>query len=180
MSCEYGLGPDRPGVGRRHSGAVRCHPAATAATKQAQTATATQAQTATATAVATTAAADEDWRFDIAQTAGHTVVTEVAGEIDLRTGRGLRKRLLELADAGFGRIVIDFGEVRFCDASGLGVLVAVQNRLRPQGGHLVLARVRPAQRRLLRVAGLHGLFPLHDSVAAAVSAGQEPTAAPLG
>jgi anti-anti-sigma regulatory factor len=60
------------------------------------------------------------------------------------------------------------------------VLVAVQNRLRPQGGHLLLARVRPAQHRLLRVAGLHGLFAVHDSVADAVSADQEPTTAPLG
>jgi anti-anti-sigma factor len=169
MSCEYGLGPERTGVGLRHSGTVRCHPVATA-----------PAQTATDAAVAATATADEDWRFDIAQTAGRTVVTEVAGEIDLRTGRGLRKRLFELADAGFGRIVIDFAEVRFCDASGLGVLVAVQNRLRRQGGQLLLARVRPAQRRLLRVAGLNGLFPLHDSVAAAISAGREPTTAPLG
>jgi anti-anti-sigma factor len=98
------------------------------------------------------------------------VVTEVAGEIDLRTGAILRKRLFELTDAGFGFIIIDFDGVRFCDAAGLGVLVAVHNRLRDRGGAISLARVRPAQRRLFGVAGLDRLFALYDNVPDAVRA----------
>src|SRR4051812_3527755 len=50
------------------------------------------------------AAADpgpEGWRFDILQEGAGIVVTEVAGEIDLRTVGILRKRLFELTDAGF-------------------------------------------------------------------------------
>lgn len=166
MNREYGHRPGGSGAGRRHPGAVHCRPATvTEITKVA--------------AIAADARSDTEWRFDVVQTTGHTAVIEVTGEIDLRTGQILRTRLLELASAGFGRIIIDFVGVRFCDAAGLGVLVAVQNKLRPQGGRLVLARVRDAQRRLLRVAGLHHLFPLYDSVPDAVSADQKPTAAPL-
>jgi anti-anti-sigma factor len=101
---------------------------------------------------------ETQWRYDIRQVLDHTVVAEVAGEIDLRTGPILRKRLFELTDAGFSSIIIDFDGVRFCDAAGLGVLVAVHNRLRDRGGAISLARVRPAQRRLLEVAGLDRLF----------------------
>lgn len=136
------------------------------------------------------AAADpgpEDWRFDILQAGAGIVVTEVAGEIDLRTVGILRKRLLELTDAGFERIIIDFENVRFCDAAGLGALVAAQNRLRGLGaakggpaGAISLARVRPAQRRLLQVAGLDKAFVLYDSVPDAVRAQRDRTTAALG
>jgi anti-sigma B factor antagonist len=99
------------------------------------------------------------------------LVVEVSGEIDLRTADRLRNRLLELGRdlmaAGGGRLVVDFGEVAFCDATGLGSLVAVANELRARGGRLHLARVRPAQHRLLLVTGLERLIPVHETVAEA-------------
>lgn len=110
---------------------------------------------------------------------GDVIVAQVAGEIDLRTAETLRKRLLGLADAGFGRIVVDFGQVRFCDATGLGALVAVRNRLRGRDGDLSLARVRPPQLRIFRITGLHRLFALYDSVEEAVREGQAPSTSPL-
>lgn len=142
----------------------------------------------------------EGWRVDILQAGAGIVVTEVAGEIDLRTVEILRKRLFELIDAGFKRIIIDFENVRFCDAAGLGALVAAQNRLRarsdrrsgglggaasaaakagPAAGAISLTRMRPAQRRLLHVAGLGDAFALYDSVPEAVLAQQGPAAAHL-
>jgi anti-anti-sigma factor len=107
------------------------------------------------------------------------VVAEVAGEIDLRTAETLRTRLLGLAEAGFGQIVVDFAQVRFCDATGLGALVAVRNRLRERGGDLRLARVRPAQRRIFHITGLDRLFALHDSVEGAVRQAQGSATSPL-
>lgn len=161
---DNGHDADRQSAVKRYSGGLRCRPVAGAAAD----------------------AGPEDWRFDILRASGGIAAAEVAGEIDLRTGGILRKRLFELGDAGFGRIVIDFDNVRFCDAAGLGVLVAAHNKLRGQGGAVSLARVRPAQRRLLRVAGLETLFTLYDSVSDAVSAQrsavrtrQKPNIAPL-
>jgi anti-sigma B factor antagonist len=167
---ENGQGNARQGILRRYAGGgLRCRPVAGAPADS----------------------GPEEWRFDILRAGGGVVVTEVTGEIDLRTGAILRKRLFELGDAGFARIVIDFDNVRFCDAAGLGALVAAQNRLRDRDGALALARVRPAQRRLLRVAGLDRRFVLYDSVPDAVRAQEDaarapgdpaarPTATPLG
>lgn len=123
----------------------------------------------------------EAW-LDISFTASSdsAIIAEVAGEIDLRTAETLRSRLLAMADAGFSRIVIDFTEVRFCDASGLGALVAVHNRMREQGGDIKLARVRPAQRRLFRITGLDRLFTMHDRVEQAVVEGQSPAPSSTG
>ncbi|MCW2900527.1 MAG: anti-sigma-factor antagonist [Streptosporangiaceae bacterium] len=107
------------------------------------------------------------------------VVAEVAGEIDLRTADTLRTRLFGLAEAGFGCIVVDFAEVRFCDATGLGTLVAVRNKLRERGGDLRLARVRAPQRRIFVITRLDRLFRLYDSVEDAIREGQAPQASPL-
>jgi anti-sigma B factor antagonist len=111
---------------------------------------------------------------------GHTAVVKVSGEIDLRTAQALKTGLLDLVQAGFGRIVVDFGDVRFCDATGLGALVAAQNRLAPDAGGLRLAGVRPAQRRLFGITGLDRLFVLYDNVEEAVREDRPSTAAPRG
>jgi anti-sigma B factor antagonist len=161
-----GQRPGRQDAALRFAGSLRCRPVAGA----------------------TADPGPEDWRFDILQAGAGVVVTEVAGEIDLRTVGILRRRLFELTKAGFERIIIDFENVRFCDAAGLGALVAAQNRLRAHddgrsdgpSGAISLARVRPAQRRLLHVAGLGTAFALYDSVPDAVRAQRDPTTAPLG
>lgn len=101
-------------------------------------------------------------------TAGSAIIAEVAGEIDLRTAEPFRSRLSAMTDAGYSRIILDFTEVRFLDASGLGALVAVHNRVREHGGEIKLARVRPTQRRLLRITGLDRVFTVHDHVDEAV------------
>lgn len=108
---------------------------------------------------------------------GSAIIAEVTGEIDLRTAESLKSRLLAMSDAGFRRIVLDFTEVRFCDASGLGALVAVQNRLSEHGGEIKLARVRPTLRRLLRITGLDRLFTVYDQVGEAVAGGGSPASA---
>jgi anti-sigma B factor antagonist len=95
---------------------------------------------------------------------GDVAVVEAIGEIDVHTAGELRTILTALADEGHTQIVVDFAGVRFCDAAGLGALVAVNNRVRNAGGTLRLVRVGPAQRRILRVARLDQLFRPYDSL----------------
>ncbi|OLT33056.1 hypothetical protein BJF79_35340 [Actinomadura sp. CNU-125] len=100
--------------------------------------------------------------MDVARVHGDTAVVAVTGEIDLHTADTLRARLVALHATGLRHLVVDFGGVAFCDATGLGSLVAAHNEISADGGRISLARVRPAQRRLLRITGLHRLFPLHN------------------
>lgn len=87
-----------------------------------------------------------------------SAVVAVRGEIDVRTAGKLRAVLIDLAAEGRVHLVADFAAVRFCDAAGLGALVAVRNRLRERGGTLRLTGVRPAQHRILRVTRLDEVF----------------------
>ncbi|WUI03686.1 STAS domain-containing protein [Spirillospora sp. NBC_00431] len=106
---------------------------------------------------------------EITAVRGDTAVVAVTGEIDLRTADTLRARLVEARGEGPRRLVVDFTGVPFCDAAGLGALVAAHNRIAVSGGEIALARVRPAQRRLLRITGLDRLFTIHPDVAAALA-----------
>ncbi|TDD76843.1 anti-sigma factor antagonist [Actinomadura darangshiensis] len=116
-------------------------------------------------------------RLRIARVRGDTAVVSVAGEIDLRTAGALRDRLVELhaerareaPGEGPHRLVADFTAVSFCDAAGLGALVAAHNQIAAAGGEIALAGVRPAQLRLLRITGLHRLFAVHRDTGAALS-----------
>ncbi|TDE38108.1 STAS domain-containing protein [Actinomadura sp. 6K520] len=111
-----------------------------------------------------------------ARVSGDTAVVVVNGEIDLRTADILRARLVELHAAGPRRLVADFTAVPFCDAAGLGALVAAHNQIAATGGEIVLAGVRPAQLRLLRITGLQRLFAVHADVPGALTALDSPTA----
>jgi anti-sigma B factor antagonist len=95
---------------------------------------------------------------------GVSAVVKVVGEIDIHTSRELRTVLLALADEGHTHIVADFSGVVFCDAAGLGALVAASNRVRERQGALRLTGVRPAQRRILRITRLDRLFRPYGSV----------------
>ncbi len=110
-------------------------------------------------------------RVEVARVRGDAAVVTVEGEIDLHTADGLRAALVELHAAGFRRLVADFSAVPFCDATGLGALVAARNHLAARGGEIEIAGVRPAQLRLLRITGLHRLFPLHADAMTALASG---------
>ncbi|MBT2213989.1 STAS domain-containing protein [Actinomadura sp. NEAU-AAG7] len=120
---------------------------------------------------AVTAAVGTGLTIETAQVRGDTAVAAVTGEIDLHTADTLRARLIEMYGAGFRRLVVDFAAVPFCDAAGLGALVAAHNQVSASGGEIVLAGVRPAQLRLLRITGLHRLFALHPDADRALTEG---------
>lgn len=107
--------------------------------------------------------------IEVSAVRGGTAVATVTGELDVHTADTLRARLTGLHESGFRRIVVDFAGVPFCDAAGLGALVSAHNNAAAAGAEIVLAGVRPAQLRLLRITGLHRLFVVHPDVADAVA-----------
>lgn len=96
-------------------------------------------------------------------------VLSVAGEIDVYTAPRLREQLLELANGGTTRAIVDMTEVSFVDSTGLGVLVSGLKRFREAGGDLVLVVVQPQILKVLEITGLTGVFSIHPSAAQAAA-----------
>jgi anti-sigma B factor antagonist len=99
---------------------------------------------------------------------GRTVV-EVTGEIDVYTAPKLRERLAELVDSGRHDIVVDMQGVEFLDSTGLGVLVGGLKRVKQHDGSMNLVCTQERILKIFRITGLTKVFPIHDSVAAAVA-----------
>jgi anti-sigma B factor antagonist len=98
------------------------------------------------------------------------VVIHVDGEIDYSTANQLHEEAASAVEAGNRGLVLDLGNVTFCDSSGLGVLVGIWKAVHAIGGRLVLARVPQRCRRLLNRTGLAKIFTVRDRLAEAVTA----------
>ena len=82
----------------------------------------------------------------------------LSGELDLASAADLRAALDDQLAAGRQVIEIDATELRFCDAAGLGVLVAAQQRCQDIGAQPRMIAVSPTLARLLAITGLTGLL----------------------
>jgi anti-sigma B factor antagonist len=101
---------------------------------------------------------------------GDRTVLDVGGEIDVYTAPKLRERLVELVSEGHYKIIVDMTKVEFLDSTGLGVLVGGLKRVRSHDGQLALVCNQERIYKIFRITGLTKVFPIHETVDAAVAA----------
>ncbi|MHA6760787.1 STAS domain-containing protein [Streptacidiphilus sp. PAMC 29251] len=103
------------------------------------------------------------------------LLLRVAGQIDLVSGGMVREQVQRAVAAGSRTIVLDLSGVRFCDSTGVGVLIAARRLLRSCAGELRL--VLPDARdggcaevhRVFGALGIHRLFDIHPDLASATA-----------
>ena len=101
-------------------------------------------------------------------TGSATSVVHYEGDLDFSTVSEVRDAVDGIIGRGCTSLVIDFSKVTYADSSALGLLVWVDKRLQPFGGHLVLAGADRNVNRVLELSGLIGVAP---SVSAAATVG---------
>lgn len=69
---------------------------------------------------------------------GDWYVLWVCGELDLVTSPRVRQHVHDAVAEGRRRLVLDLSAVRFCDSSGVGVLIAARRLLSSCGGEFRL------------------------------------------
>lgn len=103
-------------------------------------------------------------------TRGDCVVLKLTGELDLDTAPILYSRLEDIVGRGAWRIVVDAGELGFCDSTGLSALLAVHQACDSAGGYMRLAAPDDLLVRLLAVVGLQGTIAVYPTVSSALEA----------
>lgn len=88
----------------------------------------------------------------------------VTGDLDHDSHLVLLDATAHEIGAGHDRIVLDLAAVAFCDSTGLGALVRIQQGATAHGGWLRLARPAPVLRRMLEITNLDQLLPVYDTV----------------
>lgn len=99
---------------------------------------------------------------------GDFTVVDVTGEVDVFTAPKLREGILGLLTDGKTRIVVNLAGVGFMDSTGLGVLVGALKRVKERDGELAVAGAQGTVLRVLTVTGLNAVFPMYDTVDAAL------------
>lgn len=82
----------------------------------------------------------------------------VSGDIDLFSAPRLRAALFDLIRRGTGEIVLDLGQVQFCDSSALRVFVDAQRATASRGRTLAIENPSTTIRHLFDVSGLRGVL----------------------
>ena len=95
------------------------------------------------------------------------VVLSVTGELDHDTAAPLKEALAAVSRAE--RVVVDCSELRFCDSTGLNVLLRARLRMADGGGRLDLAGLRPPVDRMFEITGARAVFRVYESTAAALA-----------
>jgi len=87
-------------------------------------------------------------------------VVFIDGSLDLDTVPGVRDRLLRVSPGPGVPLLLDLSGVIFCDAIGLGLLVAAERRARIRGGGLFLVAPSAAVVEAMKTGGLSRLIPV--------------------
>ncbi|WP_330340208.1 STAS domain-containing protein [Streptomyces sp. NBC_00557] len=102
--------------------------------------------------------------------ANGTTVVELRGEIDILTAPSLGARLDGLTAVVLPDLVVDLRAVSFIDCAGLGVLCRARNRVMERHGRLRVVTDSNQFLRILRGAGLDGVFEIYDHLPEAMAA----------
>lgn len=78
----------------------------------------------------------------------------VDGEIDIDSAADLHTALGRLSRDGCHEVIVDMARVRFCDASGVSVLLRNRRHFEQAGGTFCVVAPSPAVSRLIRIFGL--------------------------
>ena len=101
--------------------------------------------------------------------AGDVTVLVLAGQMVLDDGDLVfGKRIRDLVDRGFARVVLDLGGVTYIDSAGVGMLVAKLKTLKDKGGDMRLLHLNRRAESLFGMLKLLVVFETFQDEAAAV------------
>lgn len=95
-------------------------------------------------------------------------VISLDGEIDMFVSPQVREALLKAIEQTPRAILFDLSQVSYMDSSGIATLVEGLQWSKKQCGRLILAGVRENVFNTLKLAKLHELFEMSDSVDVAI------------
>ncbi|MER7705716.1 STAS domain-containing protein [Kitasatospora sp. NPDC097605] len=93
----------------------------------------------------------------------HGTVLALHGELDLDSVAVLRQALDRALALPGTVVVIDCGDLAFCDSTGVSALLEAAGRAAGFGSRIELARPRPLVRRVLELTGVTDAFPVHEN-----------------
>lgn len=96
---------------------------------------------------------------------GKVLIAQISGELDHHAAANIRESIDKAARAHrMHDLILDFSQLEFMDSSGIGMIVGRYKLFQSLGGKVVLIGVSSNMLRLIRLAGLHKILPIADSL----------------
>ena len=85
---------------------------------------------------------------------GEVVVIEVDGQLIVGNRQELKQRVLEEAEGGARKILVDFAKAGYIDSSGLALFIEMLQQIQAYRGQLALFGLRAPVRHIFEIARL--------------------------
>ena len=93
-----------------------------------------------------------------------TTIFDISGDVDFSNSPELRRLLLsEIQEKHTPRVVLNLGEVRYIDSSGIASLVEALKACRDLGFHFILFGLGESAREALQLSRLVKVFEVYDN-----------------
>jgi anti-anti-sigma factor len=99
------------------------------------------------------------------------VVLHVAGRMDAESAPRFETQCESCIAEGITSLVIDLADLSYVSSMGLRSFVAIAQKLKSKGGELRICRLTGLARQVFEITRLNQVFPMYDSVDAAVLGG---------
>ena len=98
-----------------------------------------------------------------------TAVVTVKGKMDALTAPAYQQELSGLIAGGTTAFVVDFDGLDYISSAGLREILSTAKVVKGKGGEVRFANVKGTVREVFEMSGFSSIFPMHDSVAAALA-----------
>jgi len=97
------------------------------------------------------------------------VVVKVSGRMDAENAHQFQRACEEWIARGTTCILVELSDLQYVSSMGLSCFLAVAKTLQAKAGSVSLCQLQGLPRQVFEMTRLIGLFPIYDSVAAALA-----------
>ncbi len=97
-------------------------------------------------------------------------ILRVEGRLDANASPLMEKKVNELIEASYHRILIDFSKLEYLSSAGLRQLLSATKRLKALGGQLVLCRITDEVMGIIKMAGFDRVLNIFSNEEDALAA----------
>ncbi len=108
-------------------------------------------------------------KFDISHTGGAIILRLLESRLDTSISSLLKGEFLIICTPEVHELIVDLGQVEFCDSSGLSALLFAERQMRGHDGVVKLTGLHEKVASLIKISHLDRVFEIYENVEDAVA-----------
>lgn len=106
--------------------------------------------------------------FDVERSERYSLIRLHAEKLDTMVAPALKSELVVLNADGVRNLIIDLGETRYCDSSGLSAILVANRLCKNANGVLVVTNLQDPVKKLISISQLDSILKITNDLPAAI------------